>query len=186
MRVLFLGAPDSPILAHLREAGIDVTQTADKISDQTADLIVSHGYRHILSEATLDRFPVAINLHISYLPWNRGADPNFWSWLEDTPKGVTIHHVDAGIDTGDVIARREVGFEGDEWTLAASYARLQDELVDLFREVWPLVREGRAPRTPQEGDGTFHRSAERARYDELLTEGWNTPVAELSRLRGPG
>lgn len=185
MRVLFLGPSDSSILAHLHQVGVDVIQTSNIIADETADIIVSHGYRHILRQETLDRFPVAINLHVSYLPWNRGADPNFWSWLDNTPKGVTIHHIDAGIDTGDVIARREVEFEGDEWTLASSYARLQDELLDLFREVWSLVNEGRAPRIRQEEGGSFHRSADRAPYDKLLSDWWDTPVTEVSRLGRP-
>ncbi|MCL0081308.1 hypothetical protein M1N64_03665 [Peptococcaceae bacterium] len=43
----------------------------------------------------------AINLHISFLPWNRGADPNFWSFIENAPVGVSIHYLDEGIDTGD-------------------------------------------------------------------------------------
>jgi methionyl-tRNA formyltransferase len=185
MRVLFLGASDSTILAHLHQLGVDVIQTSDIIADETADIIVSHGYRHILRQETLDRFPVAINLHVSYLPWNRGADPNFWSWVDNTPKGVTIHHIDAGIDTGDLIARREVEFEGEEWTLASSYDHLQDVLLDLFRDVWPLVTDGRAPRIRQEDGGSFHLSADRAPYDELLSDQWDTPVAEVSRLRRP-
>lgn len=46
-----------------------------------------------------------MNLHISYLPWNKGADPNFWSCIDGTPAGVTLHHIDAGVDTGDIIAQ---------------------------------------------------------------------------------
>ena len=44
---------------------------------------------------------------MSYLPWNRGADPNFWSILEDTPKGVTIHIMDESIDTGDILYQKD-------------------------------------------------------------------------------
>ena len=38
-------------------------------------------------------------MHISYLPFNRGAHPNYWSFKDNSPKGVTIHFIDNGIDT---------------------------------------------------------------------------------------
>jgi len=98
-KILFLGPEDSPLITWLREEGEQVIQTADKLSakdvaKQGYSFLVSYGYRHILRKDILDVFPGrAINLHISYLPWNRGADPNFWSFIEDTPKGVTIHYL---------------------------------------------------------------------------------------------
>ena len=39
-----------------------------------------------------------INLHNSFLPFNRGKHPYFWAFYEDSPYGVTIHKVDEGID----------------------------------------------------------------------------------------
>lgn len=93
MRVLFLGPDDSPLLDWLRDRGECVLQTAeevsaDRVKDRSFDFLVSYGYRHIIRQAVLDHFPDrAVNLHISYLPWNRGADPNLWSFFDDTPKG---------------------------------------------------------------------------------------------------
>ena len=49
-----------------------------------------------------------VNLHISYLPWNRGAHPNFWSFFDATPTGVSIHLIDKGIDTGPIIVQKKV------------------------------------------------------------------------------
>ena len=40
---------------------------------------------------------------MSFLPYNRGSHPNFWSFVENTPKGVSIHEVSNGIDDGDII-----------------------------------------------------------------------------------
>ena len=51
-----------------------------------------------------------INLHISYLPYNRGAHPNFWSFVENTPSGVSIHQVDSGIDTGKIVIQKQINF----------------------------------------------------------------------------
>src|SRR5690606_983365 len=104
MRVLILAGTEAQADA-LREVVGDVPWTSEKDIPE-ADLLVSFGYRHILKDLSVP----AVNIHISMLPWNRGADPNFWSWLDHTPKGVTVHLMDQGIDTGPIIAQREVAF----------------------------------------------------------------------------
>lgn len=127
-----------------REASIDVAY----LEKNQIDFVVSYGYRYIIQADVLNFMKGRIiNMHISYLPWNRGADPNLWSFLEDTPKGVTIHYVDEGIDTGDIIAQRELFFEPDRHTLSTTYSQLHKEMISLFKETWPLidVRGGGAP-----------------------------------------
>jgi methionyl-tRNA formyltransferase len=186
MSVLFLGPIDSPVLDFLKSAESDVMQTAAPLDEafldrNAADLLVSHGFRHILRPDVLNRFPRrAVNLHISYLPWNRGADPNLWSFIENTPKGVSIHYLDAGIDTGDVIAQRLVEFEAAE-TLRSSYARLQAEIARLFAEHWSRIRTGHCSAAKQAGAGSFHRVADRDKVAHLLTNGWDTSVADLEK-----
>jgi methionyl-tRNA formyltransferase len=191
--VLFLGREDSPILAHLREVesavvalGPEESLTVERIDELDPSLAVVHGYRLILRRPVLDRLPDRIvNLHISYLPYNRGADPNLWSLLEDTPAGVSIHYVDEGVDTGDLIAQRRLEL-GDDETLATSYAALQAAMLELFRQHWPAIRDGRCERRPQAGPGTSHRTADRAAVEDLLTAGWDTPVGALRGAhRGP-
>lgn len=75
------------------------------------DWIISYGYRHIIPEEIIKKTknPI-INLHISYLPFNRGSHPNYWSFKEKTPKGVTIHFIDKGIDTGPILCQKEFFF----------------------------------------------------------------------------
>lgn len=115
MNLLFLGPGESAVLDYLRQVEEEVAVTSDPLTVEVVerrrpDFVVSHGYRHIIRREVLARLPDRIvNLHISLLPWNRGADPNVWSFLEDTPKGVTIHYVDERVDTGDIIAQKERG-----------------------------------------------------------------------------
>ena len=178
--MLFLGPAQSPLLDELgRFDYVEQTDEPIRPAELNPDLIVSYGYRHILRPTVLDWVSgAAINLHISLLPWNRGADPNLWSFLEDTAAGVSIHYVDAGVDTGDLIGQREVRFNGEE-TLRSSYERLQLEIQDLFCELWAEIRAGRAPRTPQPSGGSYHRSSDKAPFGHLLTSGWDTPVRGL-------
>ena len=75
------------------------------------DLVITFNYRHILKKNILKKLKrPAINLHISYLPFNRGCHPNFWSFVENSPKGVTIHEIDEGIDTGPIIYKKKISF----------------------------------------------------------------------------
>lgn len=187
MRVLFLGPSESPLIPFLAEQD-EVTSTTEPIGlhpDATMDddWIVSHGYRHILPAHIVEQMRGrAVNLHISLLPWNRGADPNLWSFIDRTPKGVTIHYIDEGVDTGLVVMQRYVSpFAHD--TLRTSYMRLQAAVEDLFREAWPSVREGRRRGYRQVEGGSYHSRADRERVQHLLTDGWDTPVASLRRAR---
>ena len=184
MKVLFLGPSQSPLVGYLEVMWNDVVATMDPIDvayleAHSPNFIVSYGYRHILKRDVLDRYPDrVINLHASYLPWNRGADPNFWSYVEDTPKGVTIHYVDEGVDTGDIIAQRRV-HPSDTDTLRTSYDRLHATIQTLFKEHWLAIRAGRCTRRPQRGTGTYHRLKDKEGLSRLLSHGCDTPVAAL-------
>jgi len=180
---VFLGREDSPVLAHLRAVEADVVALGpdEPFAPERLEprFVVSHGYRLILREPQLAPLPRRIvNLHISLLPYNRGADPTLWSVLEDTPAGVTIHDIDTGVDTGDVLAQRRVELR-DEDTLATAYDTLQATLVDLFREHWPAIAAGTCERRPQPPGGTVHRVADRAAVEHLLHAGWDTPIGPL-------
>ncbi len=125
------------------------------------------------------RFPRRIiNLHISYLPWNRGADPNLWSFLDNAPKGVTTHYIDAGLDTGRILIQEEISFRYND-TPRTSYERLAAAIEILFRKSWPRIREGKAQSFPQPQGGSSHRLKDRAAVEHLLTKGWDTPVSQL-------
>ena len=146
---------------------------------ETFDFLVSYGYRHLVSKDVLERFRGrAINLHISYLPWNRGADPNLWSFLEDTPKGVSIHHMTEMLDAGDILCQTPLYFEATE-TLRSSYEALSQSVEKLFQEYWPEIKRGKINSRPQPDGGSVHRKRDAEKYQYLLTRGWDTTVGEL-------
>lgn len=185
--ILFLGPDDSPLLTWLLDHGESIVSTTEKISpdfvqENQFDFLISYGYRHILRKDILELFPNrAINLHISFLPYNRGADPNFWSFLEGTPKGVTIHYIDEGVDTGDIIVQKEVVFDDlTAETLGSSYQKLHREIQQLFFENWATIKAGKSDRKRQYGKGTAHRVKDKSPYLHLLEkDGWDTKVSVL-------
>lgn len=166
------------------EAHEDIIVFSDEITKElilhiNPEFLISYNYRYIIKKEVINLLVNrAINLHISFLPWNRGADPNLWSFLEDTPKGVTIHHIACGIDTGDIITQRTVDFEAGD-TLKTSYYRLSKTITDIFCETWPYIRKGKIKSFKQPAGGTYHRKQDRAHFEHLLTKGWDTPVADL-------
>lgn len=183
--ILFLGSFESQIYQFLKQVQPVVVHTEhpitlDHLNTLRPSFIVSHGYRHKVKPDVIAAYKdKIINLHISYLPWNRGADPNFWSWIERSPKGVTIHYMDEGLDTGDIIVQRKVELD-DSNTLATSYEKLQNALLELFKDNWWDIKLRVAPRTKQPPGGSYHRSDDKKALMHLLVQGWNTPVNVLT------
>lgn len=186
MNVLVLGILPSPLTPILEEHDCRVVECADQIDvkylkSNSIEFAVSYRYRYIIRKPIIEylRYNV-INLHVSLLPWNRGADPNLWSFLENTPAGVTIHYIDEGLDSGDIIAQKEVVFDTSAETLATTYDRLNVEIVELFRSQWPLLMQSQASRWKQPSGGSFHKVKDKERFAHLLTgNGWDTPVEKI-------
>ncbi len=138
-KVIFLGYSykDSKLIFFFKKnINISVTQRKNlpKLSFlKKFDLIVSYGLRKKIpsSYIKLCRGKM-INLHISYLPHNKGAHPNFWSWVKNTPKGVSIHLISEKIDAGDIIFQKKINFPNNNITFRKSYNILRDELEDLL------------------------------------------------------
>lgn len=117
--------PAAPALERARAAGVEAAAfpsdrhpdraardaaMGDWIESRAADLIVLAGYMQILSPAFIARFRERIvNVHPSLLPSFPGLDAIGQALAAGVATtGVTIHYVDEGVDTGPVIAQREV------------------------------------------------------------------------------
>jgi len=142
--------------------------TMESIRKLMPEIGISVFFGYMISRNLLDVFPLeCVNVHPSFLPYNRGAHPNIWSILECTPAGATIHYVDNGIDTGDIIAQKEVPVEPID-TGKTLYHKLECACVKLFMDTWPIIRAGNACRIPQSiKNGTYHRSKDVEKIDEI-------------------
>jgi len=191
MKVLFL--TNNPITSPLAEwfkyhAKEDIILYSDKITVShletfSPDIIISYNYRHLITKDVINLSNnKIINLHISFLPWNRGADPNLWSFVEDTPKGVTIHLIDKGIDTGDILLQTELTFDEIRETLESSYKTLHKEIQKLFIANWNKIREFQVPPEPQREKGTFHNSKESITIKNVFGQQlWHEPIYKLKQ-----
>lgn len=143
-------------------------ETIEAVKALQPDLGISALFGYILRREFLDLMPSGcVNIHPALLPYNRGAYPDVWSIVEGTPAGVTMHYIDEGVDTGDVIAQRQVEVEPVD-TGERLYRKLERCALELFRETWPLIRSGQVPRILQnKSEGTYHRVRDVEQIDEI-------------------
>ncbi len=163
-----LGLEDSRVFdaSQLRDGQVVVS-----LRNLSPQIGISAYFGYIMRPDFLELLPAGcINVHPAFLPYNRGAYPNVWSIVEGTPAGVTIHYVDDGIDTGDIIAQREISVEPVD-TGETLYHRLERAALELFRETWPKVRSGEVTRVAQDPElGTLHRVRDVEQIDEIDLE----------------
>jgi len=71
------------------------------------DIVISSGFEHKVPKEIIE-VPEngIINLHPSYLPYNRGSHPHIWSLIEGTPAGVSLHYMVESIDEGPIIDKK--------------------------------------------------------------------------------
>lgn len=145
------------------------------------DITILYGYRNLIRGKMLGKHRV-INIHVSYLPYNRGASPNLWSWYDDTPKGVSIIQIDHSIDGGPLLACRLVKMYPEGDTLETSYNRLRRAASELFFDMWPQIRQGIAGATQLPGNGSCHTTRQSEDLLSMFPHGYQTPCALVEAL----
>jgi folate-dependent phosphoribosylglycinamide formyltransferase PurN len=115
------------------------------------DFIFSFYYRRLLPTAVLETARLAaVNLHGSLLPRYRGRCPVNWVLINgETETGVTLHHMVAKADAGDIVAQRRVAISDDD-TAYTLYGKQTAAAIDLMQDVYPRLCAGTAPRIAQD------------------------------------
>ena len=115
------------------------------------DLCVTAAFGHILSQEVLDIPRLGtVNVHASLLPAYRGSAPVNWALINgETVTGVTTMMTDKGMDTGDILMRREVPVLPGE-----NAGQLVDRLArvgaELLIETLTAIERGDCPRQKQD------------------------------------
>ena len=142
------GTAGIPVLAP---PSPNLPEVVGALGPLAADVFLSVWYRRLLG-ADLLRLPrvAALNLHGSLLPAYRGRAPINWVLVNGERRtGVTLHHMTAEADAGDIVAQVPIEIEPDD-TAASLYHRVVKEGLDLLLEWYPQVLAGTAPRRPQD------------------------------------
>ena len=142
-----------------------------------SDFILSFGFRKIISANIIKKLKKSIfNIHLSYLPFNRGAHPNFWSFIENTPAGVTIHKIDKGIDTGNIILIKKINFNiklEKFCTFKKTYNYLFLEAEKLFKKNFNKIYNKKSKKILNKRKGTFHYKKDLPKW----MKNWNMNIS---------
>ena len=137
----------------LHTEAINGSETVGFVKHQAPDLILVNGTQ-LLREPLLALRPTIrhgiVNLHTGLSPYSRGANCNLYMILEGHPElvGVTIHHIDQGIDSGDIIRSAQVPLEPDDNFETIDVRSFHLGIMLLLEAARDLV-EGRAQRVRQ-------------------------------------
>ena len=177
----------SPVKAHAEPLGLTILQpahlkapdAADVLRAFNADAMIVVAYGLILPPAILGATRIgAINVHASLLPRWRGAAPIARAIEAGDPAtGVTIMHMDAGLDTGPTYSRREIAIEPDD-TNASLHDKLSHLGAELLVASLPGIAAGALAAIPQPAAGATYAhklTKEEGRLD------WRAPAATLAR-----
>jgi methionyl-tRNA formyltransferase len=160
---------------------IKIPETIETFRSHNADAAVVVAYGRILPETFLNAYSRgAINVHFSLLPGYRGAAPVNWAIVNGEARtGVTTMRMDAGLDTGGILLKRETGIGAAE-TAPELMQRLAVMGADLLSETLAMYNE-LVPQPQDEASATF---APIMKKEDGLID-WNRTALEIAnRVRG--
>jgi methionyl-tRNA formyltransferase len=154
-------------------------EARDRIAAVKPDLLIVAAYGLILPQAVLDAARLgALNIHASLLPRWRGAAPIQRALLAgDAQTGVTIMRMDAGLDTGPMLAQQAIAIDAED-DAGSLHDRLAVLGARMIVEAIDALAEGRAREVPQPQTGvSYARKLERG--DAQID--WHHAAADIAR-----
>lgn len=141
---------DIPLLIQHQYGTMDYENFLRNFKKLDIDLLLSNSYSMKIRGDILKSINYnAVNVHWSLLPKNRGPNPIQWALIKGEEKtGVTIHYVDDNIDTGDIIAQKEVVITLDD-TWVTLKKKLENNSNEIISEIIPAILDGINKRIPQ-------------------------------------
>ena len=150
------------------------------IDEDEPELVIVVGWYWVLKENLLKKVPKGfIGIHSSLLPKYRGGAPLIWPIINgDSESGISLFHLDNGMDTGDIIAQKRFNI-GNENTIKEILEKVESLIAEVLEENYPLLLNETAPRIPQnDHEATYcsQRKPEDGKID------WNKSNIEIHNL----
>ena len=158
---------------------INSDEFLDRIKEFRVDLFVSMSFNQIFKANTINYPPLkTINCHAGKLPYYRGRNILNWALINDEKEfGITVHYVDEGIDTGDIILQQTYPISDDDdynTLLNRAYIGCSDVLYRAIK----MIQDGTVKRISQDTiDPVGMYCGMRGPGDEIIN--WNSTSREL-------
>jgi methionyl-tRNA formyltransferase len=126
------------------------------LSSFAPDIIISIACPQIFRKDLINLSSYCINIHGALLPENRGRMPSFWTLAKgESVTGVTVHYINEGIDTGNVIVQKPIKITEKE-----TWHSLQNKVAEVgataLLEALQLIESGDGAGTPQKIGGSYN------------------------------
>lgn len=179
--------PDKILMKYAEKYNIDLLchkninseEFLEKLRSYNADLFVSMSFNQIFKKEILE-LPVlnSINCHAGKLPFYRGRNVLTWALINDeTEFGITVHYIDLGIDTGDIILQ-EVFSITDEDDYNTLLQRAYDGCASILYKAIKLIQDNKVSTIKQEDiDKVGTYCGMRKCGDEIIN--WNQTSREI-------
>ncbi len=183
------GGRIDPLKALAEDKNIPVLQPGNYRSDDTFEEYKSFSPDLLIMAFVTDIIPAryfeypaqgAICYHPSLLPRHRGASAINWAIIMGEEKtGLTIFWPDGGIDTGPILLQKEVEIKPTDTTGSIYFNHLFPMGIDAIVESVELIKQGRAPRIPQDEKlATYEPPCD----DSVAQIDWSKPGPDIYNL----
>lgn len=140
-------------------AQIQEDRNIELIRDLELDFIFGIHFPYLIPQRLIQSLKYGfLNLHPSYLPYNRGWHTPSWAILTNTPIGGTLHFMNDQIDRGDIVAQKAIPIFPND-TAHSLYSRIIECEIRLFKEQWRNICNYTISRHVQQG-GSVHKKAD--------------------------
>lgn len=179
---VLLPASTDPLIASALGLGLGLPtltwpDSLGDLQESKPDYLLSVGFPHRFPTPWLELpSALALNLHLGYVPYNRGAEAWRWPLVDGSPAGVSLHLMDEGSDTGPYLFRHRIPTSADD-TAVTLRTRLETVAADKFTNAWPRVQD--LPLREQPSGGSVHTAAD-ARVLKLLSP---SDLSTINKLR---
>lgn len=134
-----------------RFESVNTWDTVQYVKENSLDILINAGggiFRKAIVEAPVNGI---LNAHMGPLPEVRGMNALEWSLYLGMKPGVTLHYIDTGIDTGDILLFTEIDVDPDD-TIESLRAKSLKISVDIMVEGISRLADGSLERMPQHRD----------------------------------
>lgn len=166
-------------IEYLHPANINSVEFINQAKSFDCDLFVSMSFNQIFREPTFGLPPLGtINCHAGKLPFYRGRNILNWALINDENEfGITVHFVDEGIDTGDIVLQRTFPIsDSDDYNTLLNRAHY--ECAKILYDALIMIQEGNYIRISQ---SSIHPigfyCGIRSVGDEVIN--WNQPSRQV-------
>lgn len=168
-----------------RKVNINDPKFIAVLRKKSVDLGILAWWPDIMRKGAIDAVKIGwVNLHPSLLPYGRGKHAYYWSIIENTPFGVTLHFIDKGVDTGDILFQKRIPISIED-SGESLYEKGVREVIELFKKNSKMIFNlDLRPKKQDEKKATYRHSREIEGHSEIVLDKSYKASELIDILRG--